>query len=344
MKPFRERNPVPIGALGLAATVGLVFVAFHAEDLLARGATYKADFVESSDLQTGNEVRVAGVKVGKVTDVRLDGDHVQVSFKVDSGTEMGTTTRAVIKLKTLVGARYLEVDPDGPGVLNPADVIPLDRTTPLFTIDRALGGLSQRIDAIDTGQLSQAFDAISDTFKNTPGLNKAALVGLSRLSRTVSSRDAELKSLLTHTQDVVRTLNGRDAELTTLIADADVLLRAVQQRRDVIDRLLVNSSALAQQITGLSRDNQTVLNSALGRVNAVLDTLRANRDNLDRTIQLLAPYSRLFTNTLGNGRWFDTVIYNLLPNQSPTAIVQSLACAQVNGSSSPLCALPGGTK
>jgi len=347
VKPFRERNPVPIGALGLAATVGLVFVAFNASKLpiIGGGPVYSADFAESGDLQAQNEVRVAGVKVGKVERVSLQGDHVRVTFRITEGrTDFGITTRAAIKLKTVVGARYMELQPDGPGQLKESETIPVARTTSPFTVDKAFSGLSQRLDAIDTAQLSQAFDTISTTFKDTPGLNQAALVGLSRLSKTITSRDGDLKSLLQHTQQVVGTLNGRDAELSKLITDADTLLRAVQARRDVIDRLLVDTSALAQQITGLARDNQSVLNSALGKVRSVIEVLQKDRDSLDRSIQLVAPYSRLFTNTLGNGRWFDTVLYNLLPNVDPTAIVKSLGCAKVNGATNPLCALtPGGS-
>lgn len=342
MKPFRERNPLPIGVLGIAATLGLVFAAFNASALpfIGGGPIYHADFAEAGDLQPDNEVRIAGVKVGKVVDVSLDGDHVRVAFRITEGSpDFGTQTHAAIKLKTVVGARYLELDPQGPDQLAQTTDIPVSRTTSPFTIDQAFSGLSKRVDAIDTAQLSQAFDTISTTFKDTPGVNRAAFVGLSRLSKTIASKQADLKSLLGHAQQVVGTLNGRDAELSKLIDDADVLLRAVQQRRDVIDRLLVDTSALANQLTGLARDNQTVLNSSLGKVRSVLDTLRANRDNLDRTIQLLAPYSRDFTNTLGNGRWFDVILYNLLPNADPASIVKSLGCAQVNGATNPLCAL-----
>ncbi len=343
MKPFRERNPVPIGAISLLATVALVFAAFHAQDLplIGGGDTYSADFVESGDIQPMNEVRVAGVKVGQVTGVQLEGDHVKVKFRIKNGPGMGTATRAAIKLKTVVGARYLELDPAGPGDLSPAATIPVSRTTSPFTIDKAFSGLSQRIDAIDTTQLAQSFDTISNTFKDTPGLNHQALVGLSRLSKTIAGQDGNLKSLLGHTQDVVKTLNARDAELTKLITDADVLLRAVQARRDVIDKLLLNTAALANQLKGLAQDNQTVLNSALGHLNQVLGVLQNDRDQLQRSIQLLAPYSRLFTNTLGNGRWFDTLVYNLLPNVDPTAIAKALSCAEVNGSTNPLCSLAG---
>lgn len=340
MKPFRERNPLPIGVIGIVATLALVGVAFDVQNLPPfRGTTYKAQFTEAGDLLAGDEVRIAGIRVGEVKKLKLDGSQVEVDFTVKGdGVQLGTATRAVIKLKTLVGSRYLEIDPDGPGTMNPKTPIPVTRTVSPFSINDAFNGLSNRASSIDAKQLSQSFEVLSSAFANTPGLNKQALVGLSRLSHTVASRDTQLQSLLSHTQQVVGTLNESDANLHILITQAASLLEDVQRRRTVIDQLLVDTSTLAQQLGGLAQDNTAVLNSALGHVNSVFQVLENDRTQLDQTIQLLGPYTRLFSDTIGNGRWFDTVIYNLVPNLSPTAIVQSIAGATVTPGS-----VPGGS-
>ena len=84
MMPFRERNPVIIGAASLAAIVLLVLAAFRAQDLplIGGGDTYYASFAESGGLRVNDEVRIAGVRVGKVNSVELDGNVVKVGFKV----------------------------------------------------------------------------------------------------------------------------------------------------------------------------------------------------------------------------------------------------------------------
>ena len=326
MKPFRERNPFPIGVISIAATVALVGVAFDVQNLPPfKGTMYKANFAEAGDLLAGDEVRIAGVRVGEVKKLKLVGSQVEVDFTVKgAGVQLGTDTRAVIKLKTLVGSRYLEIDPDGPGTMNPGTAIPISRTVSPFTINDAFNGLSTRASDIDAKQLSQSFEVLSSAFANTPGLNKQALVGLSRLSNTVASRDQQLQSLLSNTQKVVGTLNESDANLHVLITQAAALLDDVQKRRAVIDQLLVDTSTLAQQLTGLAQDNTAVLNSALGHVNSVFQVLENDRTQLDQTIQLLAPYTRLFSDTLGNGRWFDVVLYNLVPNLDVTSVVNGI--------------------
>ena len=94
MTPFRERNPVIIGAASLAAIVLLVLAAFRAQDLplIGGGDTYYASFAESGGLQVNDEVRIAGVRVGKVNSVELDDDKVKVGFKVKTDSTFGEDT------------------------------------------------------------------------------------------------------------------------------------------------------------------------------------------------------------------------------------------------------------
>src|SRR5512143_2062885 len=102
--PFRERNPVIIGAVSLAVIAAFILAAFRAQDLplIGGGDTYYAAFTESGGLKANDEVRIAGVRVGKVEDVTLEGDHVKVTFRVDSAADFGGDTHAAIKVKTLL--------------------------------------------------------------------------------------------------------------------------------------------------------------------------------------------------------------------------------------------------
>ena len=81
----------------------------------------------------------------------------------------------------------------------------------------------------------------------------------------------------------------------------------------MISELLNNTSALAQQLTGLVVDNRAAINPALSHLKTVIDTLNANQAAIYRTLQLAGPFVRLFSNTIGNGKWFDTYVANLGP-------------------------------
>jgi phospholipid/cholesterol/gamma-HCH transport system substrate-binding protein len=82
-------------------------------------------------------------------------------------------------------------------------------------------------------------------------------------------------------------------------------------RRDDIRTLFTNPSARSQQLTGLVRDNRAQLAPALKELDATLDLLRKHDADLQRTIRLMGPFTRVYANTLGTGRWFDTWVSNL---------------------------------
>ena len=118
-KPFRERNPVVIGAISISVILLMLLAAFRAQDLplIGGGDRYTAAFTEAGGLKPEDEVRIAGVRVGKVENVELDGDHVKVTFRVKTDSEFGTETGAAIKVKTILGAMYLALEPAGSGQL-----------------------------------------------------------------------------------------------------------------------------------------------------------------------------------------------------------------------------------
>ena len=99
--------------------LGLMVVAFKAGDLplIGGGDTYKAAFSEGGGVKPNDEVRIAGVRVGKVTAVDLDGNKVIVTFKVDTPSKFGPDTEAEIKVKTLLGAMFVALKPEGAGQL-----------------------------------------------------------------------------------------------------------------------------------------------------------------------------------------------------------------------------------
>ncbi len=312
-RPFRERNPVVIGAVGLLLIVLAMLLAFNAANLpiIGGGTTYHAAFTEAAGLKPGDEVRVAGVKVGKVEDVKLEGDHVRAEFKI-KGAWVGDRSTVNIKIKTMLGAKYLSIDPSGSRPQPAGQEIPVDRTTTPFDVYPAFEQLTAVAGRIDTKRLAQALDTLSNTFQDSPEQVRSSLDGLSRLSRTVASRDAQLATLLDRTRRVTRTLVERDDQLVKLIDDGNLLLREIQDRRQVIHALLESTSNLALQLSGLVQDNRRQLTPALNQLNGVVTLLRRNQDNLDRGIAAMAPFVRVFTNTLGNGRWFDSYVQNLL--------------------------------
>jgi phospholipid/cholesterol/gamma-HCH transport system substrate-binding protein len=313
--PFRERNPVVVGAISLAVIAALILAAFRAQDLpvIGGGDTYYADFAEAGGLKVNDEVRIAGVRVGKVEDVALEGDHVRVTFRVDSGAEFGPETAAAIKVKTLLGAMFLALEPAGEGQMPEGDAIPVERTSSPYDVVDAFSGLAQTSERIDTDQLAQSLTTLADLTRNTPEEFRAALDGVSRLSATVASRNEKINDLLGNLERVSTVLDDRDQDIVALMKDSDVLFRALVARREAVHNLLVSTTSLSKELTALVQQSRDDLEPALEHLENVVDVLNKNEDNLDNSLRLMAPFYRVFANTLGNGPWFDTYIQNLPP-------------------------------
>ncbi|POX44955.1 ABC transporter substrate-binding protein [Streptomyces sp. Ru71] len=314
--PFRQwgSNPVVIGAVGLTVLALLAVAAFNADSLplIGGGQTYSAAFSEAGGLKPGDEVRIAGVKVGKVEDVDLDGDHVKVTFKVKDDPAFGTDTGAAIRVKTILGAKYLALYPRGPGQLRAGSEIPLRRTVSAYDVVQAFSDLTTTSEQVDTERLAKALDTLSTTFQDSPAEVQSSIKGLSRISRTVASRDKALGELLKHANGVTGVLAARSKDFSALVKDGDKLFTEISKRRTAIHNLLKTSAALGIELSGLVDDNEKEIGPALTGLNRVVQMLERNQAGLDRSIRLLAPYVRLFTNTLGNGRWFDSYVQNLV--------------------------------
>jgi phospholipid/cholesterol/gamma-HCH transport system substrate-binding protein len=309
---MRARNPVATAIVGLLALTLVVVLAFNGTRIFAPGTTYKAEFSEAAGLASGDLVTIAGVEAGRVDAVELAGDRVLVTFRVDDAW-IGDRTSASIEIKTLLGAKYLALDPQGEEELRPDGVIPLRRTASPFDVVEAFDTLAGTIDQIDTAQLADSLTTLADTFRGTPPEVRGALDGLSRLSTTIAGRDEEIRHLLAGTHDLSRVLAERNEEFETLLADGNLLLEEIQRRRDAISALLDGTIALSEQLRGLVADNQEQLRPTLEQLDRVTALLQRNRDSLEEAVRNQAVFVRLFANATGNGEWFDNYICGLFP-------------------------------
>ncbi|WP_037319131.1 MCE family protein [Amycolatopsis orientalis] len=319
MRSFGSADPVKVALAGLTTMALGMAAALNADALpvIGGGTAYSAEFSDAGGLRADNDVRIAGVKVGKVSEIDLTGDRVLVSFRVKDAW-LGDATGASIQIKNVLGQKYLALDPRGETILDPGEPIPLRRTTAPYDVLEAFRDLSKTVDDIDVDQLAKSFDTISATFADTPADVRAALDGISKLSGTIASRDRQLRTLVANTRQVSQTLVDRDAEVQRLIQDGDTLLRAISARQQAIKDLLDGSKRLATALDGIIADNDGQLGPVLEQLDRLTSMLQRNQDSLAKGIAVFAPAIRLLTNVGGNGRWIDGYLCGLvLPSFGP---------------------------
>jgi phospholipid/cholesterol/gamma-HCH transport system substrate-binding protein len=315
MKSFEDRNRLVIGIVGLVSTAAIAVAALNYDRLpfLSAPHSYSAYFAEAGGLAEGSDVQVAGLEVGTVVGVALDGARVMVTFKVDRDVRLGERSEAAVKTKALLGNKILEIAPRGTGRL--VDPIPIERTTPAYQLPDALGDLTATISGLDTDQLSESLETLAQTFQDTPPQLKVAVQGVSRFSETINARDAELRALLANANRVTGVLADRRDQIVGLVADTNALLAELETQGAALDRISANISAVSRQIIGFIGDNRDSLKPALEKLNGVLAIVEHRKGEVQQSIKGLNDYLLALGETLASGPFFKAYLANLLPGQ-----------------------------
>lgn len=310
LKPFRERNHTTIGFVGIALVVAMMVGAFRADRLpiVGAGDVYMADFTEVGQLHPGSEVRVAGVTVGKVRDIELVNGKARVTFKIDKGTPLGSSTGAEVKTRTLLGAQYLGLHPAGSGELTKGGVIPASRTIAPYNIVDAFSDLSRTTDEIDLPQVSEALTALADIAAESPKEFRGAIKGVSDLSANLAARDEQINTLLVNLRRVSKVLNDEGPDLVRLFEDASELFDAIAERRQTVHRLLVNTEAVSAALIEFVHATEDELAPVLRKLELVTDMLRRNEASLDEALRIYPNFAHGFANTLAVGPWWDIFV------------------------------------
>jgi phospholipid/cholesterol/gamma-HCH transport system substrate-binding protein len=317
MLKYRESKLVRAGFIGVILIMLIIAVGLQPDRLgrLATQLRYQALFTEAGGITVGNDVRLSGMKVGSVSDVSLDKGKALVAFTIDSGIALGSDTTAHIRTGTLLGQRILTLESSGSRTMRRGDVIPVSRTSSPYSLTEAVSDLTTNTAGTDTQNVNDALDTLSATIDQiTPQLGPT-FDGLTRLSRSLNSRNDSLRDLLKSAGTVSGVLAQRSAQLNSLILSANDLVGMLNDRRQAIVGLLASVSALSKELSGLVADNEKELAPTLQKLNSVTAMLEKNRDNIGKALPGLAKYQITQGEAVSNGYFYEAFVSNLLPSE-----------------------------
>ncbi|MET3862478.1 phospholipid/cholesterol/gamma-HCH transport system substrate-binding protein [Dietzia sp. 2505] len=322
---FRDRDPRTIGIWGALGAVVLMGVSLNYDRIpyvngLRNATAYVAD---AAGLNTGDSVQVAGMKVGSVRRIALDGDRVRVDFAIDTGVALGSDTSAQIKTDSILGRRALAVYSDGRGELEDATV-PLERTSVPYSLTAALGDLTDTVEAMDTDSVDEALTVISETMEQSSPEVRGAIDGITRLSQSLNKRDEGVRELLDRAAGTTDILGRRSDQLNQLMVDGNTLFTELDLRRRALSELVANIDELARQLSGVVQDNEAQLGPALDKLERVSDMLIRNRESLDLGLRRIVPFSTALSEAVASGPWFNAYVSNLSLGQYQQTILRDV--------------------
>jgi phospholipid/cholesterol/gamma-HCH transport system substrate-binding protein len=313
MRALQPANRVRVGVLAIAVLVLIVGVgqSFSSLPMLFATASYYAQFSDSGGLSKGDKVRILGMDVGTVQDLKIDGDHVVMKFSTGTRT-IGTESRLAIRTDTLLGKKVLEIEPRGTRPLRPGAVLALGQSTTPYQIYDAFFDVTKAASGWNIETVKKSLNVLSETVKETYPHLSAALDGVAKFSDTLGKRDEQLKHLLAEARKVAGVLGDRSKQINALLRNTQELLAAFNERGRAIDALLANVSAFSTQVKGLINDNPN-LHHLLEQLRTVTDVLVVHKKDLADVLNTLRNYTAALSEAVGSGPYFKVMIGNLLP-------------------------------
>ncbi|MEH0985754.1 MCE family protein [Micromonospora sp. CPCC 205556] len=293
------------------AAVTLLLTALLAQTLGAfppGGVTYRARFTDVTGLLPGDDVRVAGVKVGRVRDIRVVDDTVaEVTLTVTDDVPVATSVRAKIRYRNLVGQRYVALS-EGPGEgrpLRPDGLIPLAQTTPALDLTVLFNGFRPLFTALDPDDVNKLAYEIIQVLQGEGGTVANLLRRTASLTNTLADRDAVVGRVITNLNGVLATLAERDRNLDQSISQLQEFVSGLSADRKAIGESLVSIGELTTATAGLLDEVRPPLAADVRALDDLAGTLDRNAAVIDGTLGRLPERYEALTRTASHGSWFN---------------------------------------
>ncbi|MEV5480656.1 MULTISPECIES: MlaD family protein [Streptomyces] len=284
----------------LAATI--VNVDFTPKD------TYKAVFSDVTSLEKGDDIRVAGLRVGEVEDIEIkDRTLAEVTFSVTEDRPLLTSTRAVIRFRNLVGQRYIALtEGAGDGTrLKPGSSIPLSRTQPALDLNALLNGFKPLFAALSPKDVNQLASEIIKTLQGEGGTVNSLLAHTASLTTTLADRDQLIGSVIDNLNEVLGTLDKRSTRFSGLLKQLQRVISGLSADRVAIGDSLTGIGDLTGATSGLLRDGRPALRSDIAGLSELSGTLNKNQKTVEGVLKRLPHKLNKLTATGSYGSWFN---------------------------------------
>lgn len=303
-RPLEEHNARVVGVIALAALLAVLAAAIGFNSLGIGERSYEAEFAQAAGLRVGDGVTVAGVQVGAVTGQELAGDRVLVTMRIGADVPLGAETKAAIKLTTLLGARYVELQPAGAGEL-PDRRITLSHTAVPYDLQQALENATTTFEQVDAAQLGRSLDTLATQLDGVPAVLPGVLTNIRALAAILGSRRDELGSLLAGVRQLTSVVTEQQGDVTAIMTLGRDLLTDIAGRRQAIELLMSATTRLVDQVRGIVVDDRPKLDQMIDGLNGLLGSLARHDDLLRNTLEILPVAVRNLTNASGNGNSVD---------------------------------------
>jgi virulence factor Mce-like protein len=274
--------------------------------------TYRAQFTDVAGLVDGDEVRIAGVRVGQVVGIGLseetDRPVAEVELEVGADVPLPAAVEATIRYRNLVGQRYIALT-EGEGssgeTLDPGAVIPLAQTTPALDLTVLFGGFQPLLQALSPADVNRVSFEIIQVFQGEGGTMESLLTHVGSLTNSLADRDDVIGSVIDNLTTVMGTLAARDQQLSDLVVSLQQFVTGLAGDREAIFDSLQTIDELAVSTSGFLEEARAPLSADIQALGDLSGNLADSGDLVERFLQTAPAKLDLTTRTAINGSWFN---------------------------------------
>lgn len=318
---YTSTTPLALGAVG---TVGLIVVMLVSVGIPRVWYEFRTDAVvaemaNASGLTSGDPVYVAGVPAGRVEEIVLAGDRVRVEFRLDNRAPLGNQTTATVRLRTVLGKRFLDVMPAGVVDAANANIIPLARTTVPYSLDEVGRTAADTAAGVEQQPLADMMRTLAESLPGDNAELGQTLTGLSVASASFADNTTQVDEVLKISRSLSELLVRQSDSLAATAADAYRILSVLAVRKEALSQIVTNMTAVLDTLSQLYAAKRADFSTLITELTKITTTLKDNAAKIDAIMLKLPPAIRSVVTATGNGNWADV--------NSPSAVLpDNLLC------------------
>jgi phospholipid/cholesterol/gamma-HCH transport system substrate-binding protein len=277
--------------------------------------TYHADFTDASGVIAGDDVRIAGVRVGSVTSVDIvHHNTARLTFTVQKSRPLPKSAQATLRYRNLVGQRYLDLAQgagDSNATLQPGGVIPLSHTHPAVDLTVLFAGFQPLFQGLNADQINDLSGEIIAALQGEGGSLELLLSKLGDLTNSLADKDKVIGELVDNLTSVLTTVGDRDAELSNLIVQLQGFVSGLAQDRTTIGNAIGSINDLATSTAGLLTQVRGPLATDIVQLTGLVGNLNKGSADIEDFVQQLPPTVGGLIRTASYGSWFNFYLCSL---------------------------------
>ena len=295
-------------AFAVAAAIVLVILANTMMNQVNGGTNaFSADFTNVSGLRPGDDVRAAGVKVGRVQKVELHGRVARVSFDLAKRQPIYSDTRLSVRYQNLLGQRYLAMLPGEQGTqqMKVGSNVPASRTDPGFDLTALLNGFEPLFATLEPSQINQLSSSIIAVMQGQGGTVESLLSETATLTENLADKDQVLGRVLENLTPVLRNLAVRNDDFEQTLGDLRSLMKGLAKERKSIGESIDGVSELSEATASLVAEARPPLKHDVRTAREFGRISVAEMDRINQLFDSLPGATAAFARPMSHGSWLN---------------------------------------